>query len=350
MGNINHEYVKDFILHPSQWADPTKLSDETLEKIKDRITQENAGRKKPLSADQQQKLVDKYSKEHIKAQTDAQNNDKLGRIADHIRIFSQGEKTFRSGQTKPEEVAKTTGEWTRAAWSTDFEPFHGGHGSSSQHPDFVAYHDAWKASGESIPHPDTLFGSETFHVEDAFEDVLPKELKKANKENKRKFDANVAIAREHMTKNNDELSSFRSTPFRMNESRKIYSKVKKLLNEESTLKSLPFEILGIDAPLDYGKTNFDPSMIGIYGRHVRPDGSRGPEVNIPVHAFTDMHHNDVIDHAEDYMRGKGKISPDNPLFKALNDQGGDSPSTFKVDPSKVESIESYNKRVNEEGL
>jgi hypothetical protein len=113
---------------------------------------------------------------------------------------------------------------------------------------------------------------------------------------------------------------------------------------------LPFEILGIDAPLDYGKKNFDPSMIGIYGRHVRPDGSRGPEVNIPVHAFADMHHNDVIDHAEDYMRGKGRRSPDNPLFKALNDQDGDSPSTFKVDTSKVESIESYNKRVEEEGL
>jgi hypothetical protein len=111
---------------------------------------------------------------------------------------------------------------------------------------------------------------------------------------------------------------------------------------------LPFEILGIDAPLEYGKTNFDPSMIGIYGRHVRPDGSRGPEVNIPVHAFADMHHNDVIDHAEDYMRGKGRRSPDNPLFKALNNQGGDRPSTFKVDTSKVESIESYNKRVEEQ--
>ena len=113
---------------------------------------------------------------------------------------------------------------------------------------------------------------------------------------------------------------------------------------------LPFEILGIDAPLAYGKTNFDPSMIGIYGRHVRPDGSRGPEVIVPVHAFADMHHNVVIDHAEDYMRGKGRRSPDNPLFKALNDQGGDSPSTLRVDSSKIESIESYNKRVKEEGL
>ena len=113
---------------------------------------------------------------------------------------------------------------------------------------------------------------------------------------------------------------------------------------------LPFEILGIDAPLAYGKTNFDPSMIGIYGRHVRPDGSRGPEVIVPVHAFADMHHNVVIDHAEDYMRGKGRRSPDNPLFKALNDQGGDSPSTLRVDSSKIESIESYNKRVKEHGL
>ena len=113
-------------------------------------------------------------------------------------------------------------------------------------------------------------------------------------------------------------------------------------------KHLPFEILGIDAPLDYGKRNFDPSMIGIYGRHVRPDGSRGPEVIVPVHAFADMHHNDVIDHAEDFM--KGRKSPDNPLFKAFNDQGGDSPTTLRVDSSKIESIESYNKRVKAQGL
>jgi len=124
--------------------------------------------------------------------------------------------------------------------------------------------------------------------------------------------------------------------------------LEKLLNEESKVEPLPFEILGIDAPLEYGKTNFDPSMIGIYGRHVRPDRSRGPEVIVPVHAFADMHHNDVIDHAEDYMRGKGRRSPDNPLFKALNDQGGDRPTTFNVDPSKIESIESYNKRVEEQ--
>lgn len=120
--------------------------------------------------------------------------------------------------------------------------------------------------------------------------------------------------------------------------------------KESRAQTLPFEILGIDTPLEYGKTNFDPDVIGIYGRHVKGDGTRGPEVVIPVHAFEGMHHNDVIDHVEDFMKGKGKRSPNNPLFKVWNGQGGNRPSTIQVDASKTESIESYNKRVKGKGL
>jgi hypothetical protein len=120
--------------------------------------------------------------------------------------------------------------------------------------------------------------------------------------------------------------------------------------KESKPKSLPFEITGIDAPLAYGKKYFEPDVIGIYGWHVRPDGSRGPEVNIPVHAFEGMHHNDVIYHAEDFMLGRHKASPDNPFFKSWDDQAKGLPGTFQVDPSKIESIEEYNKRVRAHGL
>ena len=114
------------------------------------------------------------------------------------------------------------------------------------------------------------------------------------------------------------------------------------LNENKP-QHLPFEILDIDAPFEFGKTHFDPSDIVISGRHVREDGTRGPEVVIPVHAFGDIHYHDVADHVEDFM--KGKKSPDNPLYKAWYDQGGDTPATLQVDASRTESIEAYNKRI-----
>jgi hypothetical protein len=99
---------------------------------------------------------------------------------------------------------------------------------------------------------------------------------------------------------------------------------------------LPFEILDIDAPFEFGKTHWDPSDINISGRHVRPDGSRGPEVHIPIYAFADIHYHDVADHVEDFM--KGRKSPGNPLFDAWYDQGGDSPTTMLVDSSKVKPV------------
>ena len=108
------------------------------------------------------------------------------------------------------------------------------------------------------------------------------------------------------------------------------------IEKEKKPQHLPFEILDIDAPFEFGKTNFDPSDIKISGRHVKPDGSRGPEVIIPIHAFADIHYHDVADHVEDFM--KGRRSSDNPLFKAFNDQGGDSPSTLRVDPGKIKPI------------
>jgi hypothetical protein len=116
-------------------------------------------------------------------------------------------------------------------------------------------------------------------------------------------------------------------------------KEKEEIKEERIKKKpqhLPFEILDIDAPFEFGKTHFDPSDIKISGRHVRPDGSRGPEVHIPIHAFPGIHYHDVADHVEDFM--KGRKSPGNPLFDAWYDQGGDSPTTILVDSSKVKPV------------
>lgn len=128
---------------------------------------------------------------------------------------------------------------------------------------------------------------------------------------------------------------------------------KNMLLENSKLAN--FEILHVSAPLAYEAPHLfdleysDPNHIAIQGRVVNPDGSRGPEVIAPVHAFPGVLPEKMIQHADEMIRRK-PISKDNILHKTWDDQGGDSPSTLQVDTSHLESLESYSKRIKEEGL
>lgn len=128
---------------------------------------------------------------------------------------------------------------------------------------------------------------------------------------------------------------------------------KNILLENSKLAN--FEILDVSAPLAYeaphlfGLEGSDPKHIGVYGRVIGPDGSRGPEVIAPIHAFVGIDSETMIQHADEIIKRK-PISKDNILYATWNDQGGDSPSTLKIDPSHLESVQSYNKKIKKQGL
>ena len=138
--------------------------------------------------------------------------------------------------------------------------------------------------------------------------------------------------------------------------------LQKALNESDATprtdkpKHLPFEILHVSAPLAYeaphlyGLNGHDESLIAIYGRHVKEDGTRGPEVVIHPHAFEGIDRDRILDHAHEMIMGKGKVSEDNVLHKTWNGQGGDMPSTINVDPTKVETPKDYNSRIKKLGF
>ena len=137
-------------------------------------------------------------------------------------------------------------------------------------------------------------------------------------------------------------------------------------------KHLPFEITGVSAPLAYEAPylyNLDrrdrktsemmDSTIAISGRHVRPDGTRGPEVIIKPHAFKGIDRDTILDHAhemimfprEKRLNPNHKVSGDNILHKTWY-EGGDmtQPPTLHVDPTQVETQEDYNARIKELGF
>lgn len=128
---------------------------------------------------------------------------------------------------------------------------------------------------------------------------------------------------------------------------------KNILLENSKLAN--FEILHVSAPLAYeaphlfGMEDSDPNHIAIQGRVIGPDGSRGPEVIAPVHAFPGVLPEKMIQYADEMIRRK-PISKNNLLHATWNGQGGDSPLTLHVDPSHLESLEAYSKRIKEQGL
>lgn len=130
---------------------------------------------------------------------------------------------------------------------------------------------------------------------------------------------------------------------------------KSILLENSKLensKLAKFEIMHVSAPLAYeaphlfGLKDSDPNHIAIQGRVINPDGSAGPEVIAPVHAFPGIDPQTMIQHADEMIKRK-PISKDNILHATWLNQGGDSPSTLQVDTSRLESLESYSKRIKE---
>lgn len=147
--------------------------------------------------------------------------------------------------------------------------------------------------------------------------------------------------------------------------------LQKVLNESDTTqrteepKHLPFEILDVSAPLAYKAphlydldtrdrrtSDMMDSLIAIYGRHVKPDGTRGPEVVIHPHAFEGIDRDTILDHAHEMIMDKGKVSKNNILHKTWYG-GGDSmpnPPTLNIDPTKVETQEEYNARIRELGF
>lgn len=329
----------------------------------------------------------------------------LGRLASHIsRLSSQGEGNkpprlpegapaiarYEGMGGPPARKASEVGtEVLTGGWST-FKP--SDEHDFVLHPDVEKYNKWWESEGRErgAAHPNEIWHHGIEHVDERFEhllDNIPREMMPkgmTSKKLKALNAGNRAAAAQAFQRANEEMTRLTTrgseVPVKMMESKKVFlnNKIKNLMESASSYGSrlpenygagsyvagqrmqgpthLPFEILHVSAPMAYTDPHMynlaghDDSLVAIYGRHVRPDGSRGPELVIHPHAFHGIGRDTILDHAFEMIMGKGKVSKGNILHQAWNGQGGDNPTTLLVDPTKVETQQEYNDRIKDLGF